>query len=775
MSLAPEKTHAPLSASQQAPAPRRASLDWIWTTSTGMVAAGASLTMLPLHGVFTDLIWFLTGLWCALPYWLVVALLRRRGNLAWAPFPGMAASALAVLWVFVPTHLGFGVLPNRASMHDLAQLLQAAGVSVRTEHAPLMSNHALRLLTTIAFVVVAILADVLAIVLRHPLLAGAPLIEVLAVSAAVASTPSSPVLFTLAAAGFLLIVLAGTRLQDTDWGPSLDGSAGRLGGARRIGIAAIAAALVIPLLFPKTSVNLLSRASHKSGNGDLGTGSSRIALSDLVSLRGSLNRSNPTELFIVQVPADAKPYYIRVAVLDRFAEDGWTSSGLHELPSQSLDEPVTLPVEAASGAVPSHEYAAEFTLTSLGGVQLPTLLWPSGFSFAPRGTWTADTATVDLRGSIKGALRYREQVVQFEPTVEQLRGAGTWLPSGSSFQNQLVEVPQEPALVTNLVRTLTEARTTDYDKAAAITNYFLSPVNGFRYSLDVPPTDGVSAIESFLTKKQGFCQQYAATAAVMMRMAGIPARVVVGFNHTPPDARGFIHVTTADAHAWVEAYFPNVGWVPFDPTPLGGPDLGRAIPLPWAPKPSAQPSQSSTSSAPNSLAPKPTESSDAPQAQSAQHRSTKGLSGTGVLALISLVALAAAALAGPNLVRRRQRRRRLANARTDGDPEALWAELAATAVDKGVLWPPTLTVGQVPVWLRRHGLETSDQTTVATVARAVELRRYSASGAATGLIEKDTVEATSEALGRWERYGRRRLRARWWPASIRQRKSASHR
>jgi len=95
----------------------------------------------------------------------------------------------------------------------------------------------------------------------------------------------------------------------------------------------------------------------------------------------------------------------------------------------------------------------------------------------------------------------------------------------------------------------------------------------FNYSLSPPPSDYSSPYAAFLfDTRSGYCQHFSGAMALLLRYNGIPARVAVGFTTGKPDDTGAYVVSTNNAHAWVEVYFPEVGWVAFDPTP------GRSVP-----------------------------------------------------------------------------------------------------------------------------------------------------------------------------------------------------
>jgi len=188
----------------------------------------------------------------------------------------------------------------------------------------------------------------------------------------------------------------------------------------------------------------------------------------------------------------------------------------------------------------------------------------------------------DAFGTSTQATAYRADSLVPVVSEEQLRSAGSDYPEW--VQDRYLALPdQVPDRVLALARDLTATEPTPYDRALAIESYLRT----FAYTLDVPsPPFYRDVADYFLFDLQrGHCDYYATAMAVLARAAGLPARLVLGYAGGTYDADNVRYlVTEADAHAWVEVYFPEYGWVEFEPT-AGRPPIERSaesLPIEWS-------------------------------------------------------------------------------------------------------------------------------------------------------------------------------------------------
>lgn len=136
------------------------------------------------------------------------------------------------------------------------------------------------------------------------------------------------------------------------------------------------------------------------------------------------------------------------------------------------------------------------------------------------------------------------------------------------ISSMYLQLPRVDPRVRELARQITASATSNYDRARAIENYLRTR---YGYTLQLPGVRVPDPLAYFLfERKKGHCEYFASSMTVMLRTLGIPARVVNGFrggeyNHLT----GSYIIREKDAHSWVEVYFPEFGWVTFDPTPAG--------------------------------------------------------------------------------------------------------------------------------------------------------------------------------------------------------------
>jgi len=161
--------------------------------------------------------------------------------------------------------------------------------------------------------------------------------------------------------------------------------------------------------------------------------------------------------------------------------------------------------------------------------------------------------------------RYEAESILAEVDSDELRLAANTAPVS---MDEYLKLPPLDVRISKLAREITAPAPSNYDKAVALEQYLSTH---FGYTLELPRTLPQDPLANFLfERKQGHCEYFASSMAVMLRSLRIPSRIVTGFRGGEfNDLTGQYVVRASDAHSWVEAYFPGSGWISFDPTPAG--------------------------------------------------------------------------------------------------------------------------------------------------------------------------------------------------------------
>lgn len=150
------------------------------------------------------------------------------------------------------------------------------------------------------------------------------------------------------------------------------------------------------------------------------------------------------------------------------------------------------------------------------------------------------------------------------PSEAQLREAPT--DYSPQIRERYLQLPQVPLRTGQLADEVVAGAETPYDKARALEAY----LRAMPYDLEVPlPPLEQDVVDYFLFDlRRGYCDYFATAMVVMARSVGVPARLATGYatGRYDPEAGHYV-VIGLDAHAWPEVYFPDYGWIEFEPTP----------------------------------------------------------------------------------------------------------------------------------------------------------------------------------------------------------------
>ncbi len=299
--------------------------------------------------------------------------------------------------------------------------------------------------------------------------------------------------------------------------------------------------LVFYVLFPRISGPLwgLPQDAHKASSGlseQMSPGSiADLALSSAIAFRVRFDGDIP--------PRDK--LYWRGPVMESFDGRTWR-------PADSANQPPV--IEALSKPITYESTIEANQQRWLLALDAPS---PALKEFAIKSTLTVTTPQIinqRARFALSSVTDYRYNVDETEPVLRR---------------NLLL-----PANLNPRSRELAESWRQASDNPMLTVNKALALFSGeaFTYTLQAPLL-GENGIDDFLFQtRRGFCEHYAAAFVVLMRAAGVPARVVGGYQggeRNPVD--GFLIIRQSDAHAWAEVWLAGQGWVRVDPTAVVSP------------------------------------------------------------------------------------------------------------------------------------------------------------------------------------------------------------
>ncbi|WP_320779137.1 DUF3488 and transglutaminase-like domain-containing protein [Streptomyces sp. CRN 30] len=719
----------------------------------------------------------------------VVGALSRRVPLARPLTVAVQAlvSLLLLTLVFARERALAGFVPVPETFGHFSGLLQTGVEDIGRYAIPAPLSDGIELMIVGGVLVIGLMVDALAVTYRSAAPAGLPLLALYSVAAGL-SDGAAWLWFVLAAAGYLMLLLAESRERLAQWGRVFGGApnaaapeTGRAALApvrtgRRIGAVALGVALVVPLALPALDGGLLDGTGTGVGSGS-GGGGTISAVNPLVSLRDSLNVDQDREVMSYRTDSEqTQDLYLRIVSLDEFDGTAWK-------PAQRRVQDVPDPFPAPAGLGPDirrTEIATRISAArNYGQDWLPMPYPATGVDIA--GDWRYEPVGRTLvgdRGQNTQGMSYGVRSLITQPTAEQLAGAPE---PPEEIRREFTDVPRSlPRVVAQTARDVTADSANDHERAVKLQDWFA--VNGgFTYDTEVEVGSGSAAIARFLRDKEGFCIHFSFAMAAMARTLDIPARVAVGFTPGSPQSDGSMTVGLRDAHAWPELYFEGVGWTRFEPTPTRGttpsyaqteapgvsgvPDVPRPTQSASA-APSAEPS-ASESCTPRQDGPVPCES-ESPSAGA-------GSGGDGPRwyvipgwILVSLAVLALPLL--PMLWRMRMRAVRLGAHGRTGEGAAVrtlaaWQEVTDTAWDHGIAPDESRTPRKAAERIARLGqLDEAATAALHRMAGAVEQVLYAPRPQQAPGIAQDARQV-AEALGAGAGRGTR-LRALLAPRSV---------
>jgi TgpA N-terminal domain/Transglutaminase-like superfamily/Domain of unknown function (DUF4129) len=688
------------------------------------------------------------------------------------------ARAQSIIWL----------IPTASSASALTRLPSQA--SQQYHYAPPI--HATRPIDFIAaggIGAVAIIVDIVAVRLRRPALAGLPLLLLFSVPVATNLKGfglDQSLTFGVSLAAYLALLSTDGRQRLRMWGrlvtvrrmtaeeagPGPD-TKDLAATGRRIGLAAVCLAIVVPLALPTGKPHDIF---GKTNDGNLGVGvgsGSSTRLSPLLTIGKELDRATPVPVLSYTTnSADPRYQYLQEYVLNYdTARNTWLEvTG----PATSLvGDRLPYEIPGLDSGIPFSTVTTKVTEVGQPDNPLPLPYAPVRLSVGGGGVLTEASGSLMVFDAQQ--LEHVHLTVtshEPDPSAADLSVEGQIIPNVIMNGYGSYKGPDAAKLL-KIAEDHVAGATTPLQQARDLQDWLTS--SAFTYTLKPNLPNSPHWLVKFLTTdRRGECQQYSWAFAVLARLLGLPTRIAVGYTGGTQTAGGVWQVTTADAHAWPELYFPTVGWVRFEPTPTGSDGQGTA----YAPL-YTKGSQASQPGAPTGLGKTSSGSAAKGHGGTLNEAKIHGLGGAGATAARSgarsshgfppaatiAIVVVLLLLIWPGLGRWLTRRRRWLGASGDAAmAHAAWHELVDDLTDYGIAVRPS----ESPRATARRvsevaGLPPATREVITRVGAAEERARYSP-GTLPGAGLRADVHVIRRALAARATRGQR-LRAVFAPAS----------
>ncbi|NWQ43586.1 transglutaminase [Bacillus sp. EB106-08-02-XG196] len=384
----------------------------------------------------------------------------------------------------------------------------------------------------------------------------------------------------------------------------------------------IAFSVIIGIVAPKFEpiwpdpVPYLQAAGNKGGDDANGTGVSKVGYgTDDTQLGGPFIGDDS---IVFKAEARQKNYW-KVETKDHYTGKGWIPSSSTSI---QIGGDEVIPVSSIPSSVETRDASARLFLF----MDYEHLIYPAGIQRAQfERSYTLEIDSTKEKISIFGfdskpiapdAYTVEYKIPQYEAIDLRETSVVDPVQIDSAFLAQYTQLPENlPERIKELAESITKGETNWFDKAKAIERHFGG--SEFRYDQKnvAVPGENDDYVDQFLfDSKVGYCDNFSTSMAVLLRTVGIPTRWVKGYtggefmDYSEGDtSKSIYEITNNNAHSWVEVYFPNQGWVPFEPTkgftndvsidftnPDGTPEAAETT-APPAPKPQQNQEEDSSS------------------------------------------------------------------------------------------------------------------------------------------------------------------------------------